>query len=151
MIKHKEKNKYSLNAESYGISKVRWKDIKERVIASDMDSESAIKRFMLYHTIKDGILVLDEDLCKKRLWFLYDILLQEKYNHLYKRDKLVNPKEGDFVYCDYEGFGRGEIVNICETENIMAVKFKERNFPTLCSSVDMVTIHDNIKRKITKL
>ena len=148
MIKHKENNKYSLNAESYGISKVKWKEIRIYVEVKWLKSDAtAVKyNFLLDEEGKE-----DEALCKKRLWFLYDILLQEKYNHLYKREKLVNPQVGDFVYCDYEGFGRGEIVNICETENIMAVKFKERNFPTLCSSVDMVTIHDNIKRKITKL
>jgi len=129
-------NKYSLNAESYGISKVQWNIIKKEAVDNQRNSE----------WMKDVY-----DLDPKQTWFLYDILLQEKYNHLYKREKLVNPKVGDFVYANYDGFGRGEIVNICETENIMAVKFKERNFPTLCSSVDVVTIHDNIKRKITKL
>ena len=151
MIKHKEKNKYSLNAESYGISKVQWNTIKKEVIKYELDSVRAIEKFNLYDIVNDGRIDWNEDLCKKRVWFLYDILLQEKYNHLYKREKLVNPKVGDFVYADYEGFGRGEIVNICDTEKIMAVKFKKRNFPLLCSSVDMVTIHDNIKRKITKL
>ena len=86
----------------------------------------------------------------KQIWFLYDKLLQEKYNHLYKRDKLVNPKVGDYVYCDYEGFGRGTITKMFD-ESLMLIKFDNRALPTMCSSSSMTTVHDDVKRKITRL
>jgi hypothetical protein len=145
------KNKYSLNAESYGISKVKWREIRFATISLELDSIEVVKRYKLYDTIKDGKIALDEALCKKRVWFLYDILLQERYNHLYKREKLVNPKVGDYVYCNHEGFGRGEIMTIKPSDKIMFIRFGKRKHQSLCSSVDMVTIHDEVKRKITRI
>lgn len=128
-------NKYSLNAESYGISKVMWREIKERVISLKLSSNKVQDYY---------------ELDSKQVWFLYDKLLQEKYNHLYKREKLVNPKVGDYVYCDYEGFGRGTI-ELMFSDNLMLVRFDDRGLPTMCNSDSMVTVHDEVKRKITRL
>jgi len=134
-------NKYSLNAESYGITKVEWNNIKKEVIANQTKSDEAITKYEFERNDK---------LCSKRVWFLYDVLLQEKYNHLYKRDKLVNPKVGDYVYADSDGFGRGTIVSL-NSDNLMLVKFDNRELNTMCNSRDMVTVHDDVKRKITRI
>ena len=115
-----------------------------------MNNVEVVKTFILNETIIDGLVSRDEDLCKKRVWFLYDILLQEKYNHLYKREKLTNPKVDDFVYADYDGFGRGIITKLFN-DGLMLVKFDKRNLPTRCSSVSMITVHDDLKRKLTRL
>lgn len=113
------KNKYSLKSTSYDIDKAKWKEIKDAVVKDNLTSQQASKRF---------------DLNQKQLWFLYDVLLQEKYNSLYEREKLVNPKVGDYVYCDAEGFGRGEVTRLCKYENIIEVKFVKRELPILCNS-----------------
>ena len=129
------KNKYSLNAESYGISKIQWNAIKKDVVKNQIKS--------------------DDDMFKnfdsKQIWFLYDVLLKEKYNHLYKREKLVDQKVGDFVYCAYEGFGRGTIKSFSLDKTIMVVKFDKRELTTFCDAKLMVTTHDEVKRKITRL
>lgn len=128
-------NKYSLNYVSYDKTKLQWKEIQEDVKNNEINSLDAIKKYKL---------------SSEQLWFLYDKLLQEKYNHLYKREKLVNPKVNDFVYCDYDGFGRGTIVKMFE-DNLMLVEFDKRDLPTMCDSKLCITVHDEVKRKITRL
>ena len=140
-------NKYSLNAESYGITKKDWYKIRDDVKANNINSVDVSVKYN-FKLDKDG--KIDLRLQCNRLWFLYDKLLQEKYNHLYKRDKLVNPKVGDYVYCDYEGFGRGTITKMFE-DGLMLVKFDKRKLPTMCDSKSCVTVHDDIKRKISKI
>ena len=142
MINFKEKNIYSLNAESYGITKIEWNSIKKSVVDKQIKSDKAIKEFNLDRE--------DKELCSKRVWFLYDKLLQEKYNHLYTREKLINPKIDDFIYCDYEAFGRGTVVKLFE-DDLMLVKFDKRDLNTMCSSKLLITVHDDIKRRITRL
>jgi len=110
-------NKYSLSAESYGITKTEWREIKYDVQISKLKSEQVEKIYKLD---------------SKQLWFLYDILLQEKYNHLYKRDKLVNPKVNDFVYCDSVGYGRGVIKSFSLDRTLMMIKFDSRELCTTC-------------------
>lgn len=125
-----------MNSTSYGLTHREWKPIKEAVISDNIKSEAVSKKY---------------NLNSEQIWFLYDILLQEKYNHLYKREKLVNPKVGDYVYCDSEGFGRGKIMTIKPNDNMMFIKFDNRELQSLCSTIDMVTIHDEVKRKVTRL
>jgi len=129
-------NKYSLNAESYDLTKLEWKAIKEDVIKNSLSNDSVSEKY---------------ELNDKQVWFLYDKLLQEKYNHLYKRQKLTNPKQGDFVYCDYDGFGRGKIIGFSNDNTIMIVKFDSLPLGAFCCAKSMVTIFDDVKRKITKL
>ena len=143
-------NKFSLNSTSYEITKVQWNIIKKEVVDKQLTHIEAIEKYKLNIVIRDDKEVVDNDICKLRVWFLYDVLLQEKYNHLYKREKLTSAVLNDFVYCDYDGFGRGEIVAIY-SDNLMAVKFKARKLNTMCSSSTFTTVHDGIKRKITKL
>lgn len=145
------KNKYSLNAESYGISKVRWRVMKEEVIRHELDSLMAVFVFDLLKTEVNGEIVFDEELCAKRIWFLYDILLQEKYNHLYKREKLVNPKVGDYVYCDAKGYGRGQITSFSLDKTLMTIEFDKRTFGTFCDAKSLTVNIDNEKVKITRL
>ncbi len=133
-------NKYSLNSESYNISKVEWNNIKKEVIANQIKSDEAIIKYDFER---------EDKLCSKRVWFLYDVLLQEKYNHLYKRDKLVNPKVGDLVYCEYDGFGRGVVKSFSLDKTIMVVKFDKKSLTTFCDAKLMTTNFDGIKRKIT--
>ncbi len=135
-------NKYSLNSSSYNISKVEWNSIKKEVIANQIKSDEAIIKYDFER---------EDKLCSKRVWFLYDVLLQEKYNHLYKREKLVNPKVGDFVYCDYVGFGRGVVKSFSLDKTIMVVKFDKRTLTTFCDTKSMTTNYDETKRKITRL
>jgi len=120
----------------YGLTKKEWSEIKNEVIKDNRTSSFMIGKHQLG---------------RKQTWFLYDILLQEKYNHLYKREKLVNPKVGDFVYCDYEGFGRGEIKKIIHCSNTMFIKFDKRELATFCDSIHMYTVLDDVKRKITRI
>jgi len=120
----------------YGLTNREWSKIKEEVIDKELKSVQVKKKY---------------NLDSKQIWFLYNKLLQEKYNHLYKRDKLVNPKVGDFVYCDYDGFGRGVIHSFSLDKSIMIVKFDKRELTTFCDSKLMVTVFDNVKRKITRV
>ena len=148
MIKHKEKNKYSLNSESYGIDKKTWRTIQDDIRDNELTSEVVAKKYDFLRLVTDDGIIECEDTKRKRVWFLYDILLQEKYNHLYKREKLVNPQVGDFVYCDYEGFGRGTIVEMF-SGGLMHVKFNSRTLPTMCNLDG--TVFDEIKRRLTRL
>lgn len=120
----------------YGLTKLEWNRIKDNVIDSEMSSTQVKSKY---------------ELNSKQIWFLYDKLLQEKYNHLYKREKLVDPKVDDFVYCDYDGFGRGVIKSFSLDESIMVIKFDKRELTTFCDSNLMVTIFDGAKLKITRL
>lgn len=120
----------------YEISKPLWRKIKEDVLKNSLDSEIVKNKY---------------NLNKKQIWFLYDRLLQERYNHLYKRDKIVDPKVGDYVYCDYDGFGKGEIKQFSFDKTIMMIKFDDRHLETFCDAKAMCTIFDGIKRKITRL
>ena len=120
----------------YGIDKREWNTIKEDVINNELKNKDVINKYRLD---------------SEQVWFLYDKLLQEKYNHLYKREKLVNPKLNDYVYCEYKDFGRGEIISISIDKTIMIIKFNNRELQTMCSAIDMITIHDGVKRKITRL
>ncbi len=149
MIEHKEENKYSLKKETYGINKIEWKKIKEDVLSNELNSKvvSSKYKFLYNSTTKED----DSFLENKRLWFLYDTLLQEKYNHLYKREKLVNPQACDFVYCDYPDFGRGMIRHFSLDGSIMVIKFDKRPLNTFCDAKLMCTNFDDVKRKITKL
>ena len=52
---------------------------------------------------------------------------------------------GSLIYCDYEGYGSGQVTELFNSGN-MFVKFKERRLPTMCDS--KTTIHDEKKRKI---
>ena len=143
MIKYRDRNKYSLNSESYGLTKREWGVIKEDVIRNQLTNIQVSEKYEFED--KEDI-----TLSSKRVWFLYDKLLQEKYNHLYKRDKLVDPILNDFVYCDYDKYGRGKIVSLLSGD-LMLVEFLKRDLKIMCSSKDMVTVHDEIKRKITRL
>ena len=120
---------------NYGLNNREWNIIKDKVVKNRLTSIQIKKEF---------------NLSSKQIWFLFDKLLQEKYNHLYKRDKLVDPKAGDFVYCCSDGFGRGTIDKLLN-DGLMLVKFNKRELPTLCSSESMTTLHDEVKRKVTKL
>ena len=120
----------------YDISKSKWWEIKNRVIDFGLNSKEIIKLF---------------NLNSKQVWFLYDKLLQEKYNHLYTREKLVNPRVNDYVYCNYDGFGRGKILTVHKSRDIFFVKFNNRTHQTICSLSNLVTINDEVKRKITRL
>ncbi len=134
-IKFKEKNIYSLKSESYEIEKIQWYRIRDDVVKNNLDSSLVF--------IKYG-------LNEKQMWFLFDTLLQEKCNHLYKREKLKKVSLNDYVYCNHEGFGRGVVMSIFE-DDLMLVKFDKRELPTMCSSSTFVTVFDDIKRKLTKL
>ncbi len=120
----------------YGLDKREWNKIKDSVINKHPTSIQIKKEF---------------GLSSIQVWFLFDKLLQEKYNHLYKRDKLVDPKVGDFIYCDYEGFGRGVVHSFSLDETIMIVKFDKRPLNTFCDAKSMCTNFDDVKRKITRL
>lgn len=120
----------------YGLHRSKWVEIKEDVMANQLKSKEVIEKY---------------DLDSKQVWFLYDKLLQEKYNHLHKRDKLVDPKVGDFVYCDTDGFGRGVVYSFSLDETIMIVKFDKRPLNTFCDAKSMCTNFDEVKRKITRL
>lgn len=130
-----DKDKYSMSKEVYGIKKAEWRKLKSEVLQFGFTSDDMKKNFGL------------NDI---QVWFLFDRLLQKKYNNLYIRNEISNPKVGDYVYCDFDGFGRGVIVEL-NSENIMSVKFENRDLNTMCSSKDMITIFDEVKRKITKL
>lgn len=119
----------------YDIDRLKYREIKEYVIDNECSSDEVKSRF---------------NLDSKQMWFLFDKLLQEKYNHLYKREKLTKVSMSDYVYCDHEGFGRGIIMSIFD-EDLMLVKFDKRELPTMCSSSTFVTVFDEVKRKLTKL
>ena len=120
----------------YGLDKNEWSKIKEEVISKELKSSQVKKKYGL-----DPI----------QIWFLYDKLLQEKFSHLYKREKLVDPKVGDFVYCDAYGFGRGVVHSFSLDETIVIVKFDKRPLNTFCDAKSMCTNFDDMKRKITGL
>ena len=130
---------------AYGIHRATWKQIKSAVEVRGLNSLAVQKEY---------------ELDKIQTWFLFDKLLRGEFNHLYKREKLTpdDIKIGQFVYCDYPEYGRGEIVTIFHRDDempkaakLMEVKFVNRKYPTMCDYEKMVTVHDNIKRKVTKL
>jgi len=118
----------------YGIHKKEWKKMKDLVINYSYGSKDIKEHFSLE---------------SKQVWFLFDKLLQGKYNHLYERESMKEEdiKKGQYVYC--EELGRGEIVRIYDY-NLMAVKFESKELPVMCSQSGH-TVYDNKKRKITKL
>ena len=126
-----------MNFYAYGIHRRQWKVIREEVLNEQFNADEVIKRY---------------ELDERQKWFLFDNLLQGKYNHLYKRDKLepTDIRIGQYVYCDYPEFGRGSIVGVFDF-NKMMVKFDDRDLSTMCDSEKMITVHDDIKRKITRL
>jgi len=128
-------HKYSLTNTDYDITKHKWRSIKNEVIKHKLTSKEVTAKY---------------ELDTKQLRFLYDRLLQEKYNDLYIREKLINPKENDYVYCNYDNFRRGKILKLLSSD-LMLVKFDIRELNTMCSSKHMTTVHDDIKRKITRL
>lgn len=122
--------------EDYGIHRSKWLKIKEDVISNSLKSQIVKNK----HELSD-----------EQVWYLYDRLLQEKYNKLYKRPPIDSIQLNMYVYCDYEGFGRGSVVKIFKDEELMLVKFDKIDLPTMCSSRDKCTVHDEVKRKITRL
>ena len=131
--------------EAYGLRRSTWREIKNRVIDSQLTTNQIKKEF---------------DLNAVQVWFLFEKLLQNEFNHLYKRDLLSDDdiKVGQFVYCDFPQFRRGEIVTIFQRDEdmpkaakLMEVKFVGRDYPTMCDYDKKVTVHDGTKRKITKL
>ncbi len=136
-------NKYSLATLNYKLSKLEWSKISKDVRENNLSSKEVTEKYNLIDS-EDEILVY------RRLWFLYDVLLQEKYNNLYKRRVINDVKEGMNIYCDYIGYGKGKIVKLL-SNNLMIVKFEKREINTMCSSKLLITTHDSIKRKITRL
>jgi len=129
-------NRYSELAITYGFNKREWRDIKNKVEANNMTSQQVKEEFGL-----EG----------KQLWFLYDVLLQGKLNHLYTREKLTKVSVGDYVYVDDFDYGRGEVIKIFKDKELMLVKFDARTLPTMCSAKTFTTVHDDKKRQLTKL
>ncbi len=130
---------------NYGIHKATWKNIQNEVEEKGKTSREIKKEF---------------DLDSVQVWFLFDKLLRGEYSHLYKRDPLTREdiKVGQFVFCDYPEYGRGEIIAVFErplempkAAKLMDVKFESRSYSTFCDYEKMTTVHDNTKRKITKL
>ncbi len=120
---------------SYGIIKKRWNVIRDDVLKNKLTNKQVVKKY---------------ELTSEQVWFLYDKLLQEKYNNLYTREKIEEVKIGLSVYCNYDGYGRGKIVKLLSGD-MMLVKFTSRDLNTMCSSKHLHTIHDEIKRKVTRL
>lgn len=131
--------------EAYGIHRSQWREIKNRVIDDSLSTNEIKKAY---------------DLNSVQVWFLFEKLLQGEFNHLYKRSNLEDEdiKVGQFVFCNYPQYGRGEIVVVFRRDpdmpkaaKLMEVKFVERQYPTMCDYDKKVTVHDGVKRKITRL
>lgn len=110
----------------YGIHKKQWNEYKKKV--------------------ENGVSSKDLDLDDKQKWFLFEKLLQGKFNHLYQRVKIDTVRKGLYVYC--EDLGRGQILNI--HDDLMIVKFDSKEFGVMCS-IDSYTVHDRVKRKIMRI
>ena len=59
-------------------------------------------------------------------------------------------KKGSLVFCNHKDYGVGEVISI-NSHNLMLVKFQNKVLNIMCNSETMTTVHDDIKRKITKL
>lgn len=118
----------------YGVHKKIWNKYKALVENKNFDNIDLKKNF---------------DLSSKQIWFLFDKLLQGKYNHLYKRDLMNRDKLrlNDYVHC--KEYGRGKITYLFEND-FMLVKFESKKLPIMCNKGGY-TVHDNQKRIITKL
>lgn len=119
----------------YGIHTRKWKKYKNLVIKKNLTSKHLKEKF---------------DLSNKQVWFLYDKLLRREYDSLYEREEVQKEdiKIGDYVHC--KEYGKGYIASISEMYDLMAVKFENKKHPISCST-NGYTVHDEIKRKVTKL
>lgn len=119
----------------YGIHKSIWNKYKSLIENNSYTSIMIKKEFNLNDV---------------QIWFLFDKLLQCKYDDRYKRMELVKEKlrVDDYVYC--KEYGRGVITFICLNDELMTVKFENKELPVMCS-VNGYTVNDNIKRKVTRL
>ena len=126
-----------MNFYAYGIHRRQWKVIKEEVVNEQLSSKDIAKRY---------------ELDERQVWFLFEKLLNGDFNHLYKRQSLTKDdiKQGQYVFCDYPEYGKGEIVGVLDF-NKMLVKFDDRVHSVMCDSDLMITIHDKIKRKLSRL
>ena len=135
----------SLEHYAYGIHRSTWKQIKQEAYEGT-DSKAIAEKY---------------DLDKVQVWFLFDKLLRGELNSLYKRSPLTEDdvRIGQYVYCDYPEFGKGEVVAIFNRDReefpnsakLMSVKFETRKYSTMCDYEKFVTVHDDIKRKLTQL
>ena len=79
--------------------------------------------------------------------------INDRIDKLEKRIKMIEDKKiqvGDKVYSSDEAFGYGTVVTL-HSHDLMMVKFDKRPLNTMCSSSNMVTVHDDIKRKLTRV
>jgi len=70
-------------------------------------------------------------------------IIKNQEQRIIKMEEKLNNR----VYCNDKEFGYGNIVQRF-SNNLMLVKFDKRELNTMCDSKLMVTVHDNIKRKI---
>lgn len=79
--------------------------------------------------------------------------IEDRLTQLEKRISKMEVKTnslsiGTFLYCKDENFGNGVVVMIYSDEDLMVVKFENRELPTMCSAKKLCTVHDNIQRKL---
>ena len=113
---------------SYGLHHREWTRLKESVIRG-------------YHSN-------DLKLTYKQKWFLFEKLLQGKYNHMYEREPLdlENMKINDYVH--HNEFGRGKVIKIF-SNGLYTVKFEKKELPVMCDGLYVVAYSK--KTKITKI
>lgn len=96
------------------------------------------------------------NISKGQLGFIHDTLLKGWYKNLSERLDMVSekidivgdPMIGSIVYCNYPNFGTGEVKRKYKDSQLMEVKFTNRPYSTMCNYEKMITVHDNIKRKL---
>ncbi len=120
--------------ESYGIHKKEWNKYKKLVEENCMSSKA---------------LSIKYNLTSVQLWFLFEKLLQGKFEILYEREKLTKECLRVGLYVSCKEYGRGKIISL-NSNNLMVVHFNSRKLPTMCSQ-DGYTVHDETKRKITRV
>ena len=121
--------------EPYGIHKKVWNKYKTLVIDNNYNSNKLKEEFKL------------DD---RQIWFLFDKLLQKKYNRLYNRESIKEEELRENLYVYNDELGRGYIYKILK-DGLMTVKFDNNKLLTMCSSVNMTTVYDDKKRKLTRL
>ena len=119
----------------YGLPNCKWRLLREKI----KSNRTTLEQLQYYSTEEIG-----KELSSEQLDHLYKRLLQNRYD--IESGELL-PRVGVMVYCDDLEYGRGTIKELYDT-GLMLVKFDRRELLTMCSSDKLITVHDDIKRKL---
>jgi len=115
-----------------------------------VDKNPSMKYLRLYFREK-GIFI---DTTDRRLIENLKIPFDMKGKSRTKMLSLMTDSElaiGSYLYCDDIDYGLGVVTKFFEDETLMLVLFNERDLPTMCHRINLVTVHDDTNRKLKRI